>query len=107
MKSVVAMTAATAAGGALADRAEALLPRALPIPQQVIVYRLRTRKTDACTACQIHHRYIVGRTRKRLNMNRAHPGCDCPIIPQAITKVLFKRLFPKGSNGIAHLPRGE
>ena len=107
LKSVVTMTAATAAGTAFTEKAAAFTPRVFPIPREVIVYRFKVRKTVACNACKIHHRYIIGRTRRRLNKNRAHKGCNCPIIPQAITTTLFRRLFPTGSKGIAHLPRGD
>jgi hypothetical protein len=73
----------------------------------VIVYRLRTRGTKACNACKLHHRYTIFLTRAIADGNRAHVGCNCPIVFQEIPKRRFQRLFPPGSDGVAHLPRGR
>ena len=97
------------AGAALAGRKDFwVVPRPNKAPDRpaVVVYRLRARKTRACRACRRHHRYIVFRSRLLADSNRAHPGCDCPIVVQAIKKQVFRRLFPPGSDGIASLPRG-
>jgi len=61
--------------------------------RSVKVFRLRSRKTVACRACQLHHRHFVFLTRKVARHHRAHPGCDCPITPQWIKRHTFKRLF--------------
>lgn len=71
-----------------------------------MVFRLSTRKTEACRACRVHHRFIVFRSFFLADANRAHPGCDCQIVRQHVSLSRFKKLFPKGSNGIAHLVRG-
>jgi hypothetical protein len=59
-----------------------------------LVCRLKTRKTRACRACQKHHRYLVFRSTVAADANRAHVGCNCPIVRQRIGKRLFRRLFP-------------
>lgn len=59
----------------------------------VKVFRLRSRKTVACHACQLHHRHLIFLTRKVAKRHRAHPGCDCPISPQWIKRHTFHRLF--------------
>lgn len=105
----LAVAAGAAAASALPLTAEGFflpLPKRFVPPRTVLVYRLRTRKTKACHACRQHHRFIVCRTRALMDANRAHLGCNCPIVIEAISKHLFKRLFPRGSNGVALLPRG-
>jgi hypothetical protein len=103
---------AVAAGGAAAatlpSTAQGLFfpTRFFPLHDEVLVFRLRTRNTRACHACEEHHKYIVCRTRALMNANRAHEGCNCPIVIQSISRKLFRRLFPRGSNGVALLPRG-
>ena len=61
--------------------------------RRVKVFRLRSRKTVACHACQLHHRHLIFLTRKVAKHHRAHPGCDCPISPQWIKRDTFHRLF--------------
>lgn len=61
--------------------------------QGVIVFRLRTRDTRACRACEIHHRYLVFISHARANRNRAHPGCNCPITKEKLPKEEFRRIF--------------
>lgn len=65
---------------------------------QVKVFRFSTRNTVSCRACRLHHRYMVFRSRKIARMHRAHPGCDCPIVPQWLERKTFRRLFK--ANGI-------
>jgi len=108
LQSIVAVAAATVSGTAVAHGGESV-GRHREIPhfksEQIIVYRLRTRKTRACRACRLHHQHTLFRSQAIANANRAHTGCNCPIIPQAISKRVFKRLFPRGSEGVALLPR--
>ncbi|HZR84634.1 MAG TPA: hypothetical protein VFD92_26305 [Candidatus Binatia bacterium] len=73
-----------------------------PVSTQKIVYRFTTRKRRACKACRVHHRYVVASTVQALDNDRAHPGCNCPIIRQRITIGEFTRLFPTGG-GIVDL----
>jgi hypothetical protein len=55
------------------------------------VYRLRTRRARACRACRVHHRYVIGATR------RAHPGCNCPIVRQSVSAEKYASWFPRNS----------
>jgi hypothetical protein len=107
LQSMAAVAAATVGGTALAHGGPPAIkfrPIQLFKLEQAIVYRLRTRKTRACRACRRHHQRTIFRSHAIANANRAHQGCDCPIIPQAISKGLFKKLFPRGSKGVAMLP---
>ncbi len=75
----------------------------------VTVFRLRTRGTRACRACQEHHRYKVFISFAHCDRGRAHPGCNCPITKQKISLADFKRLFidtrsiRKGEVDLRHL----
>lgn len=60
---------------------------------RVSVFRLKTRETRACHACKVHHRYVVAISRNHINKNRAHPGCNCPIVRQKIMRADFRRIF--------------
>ena len=108
LRSIAAVAAATVSGTALAHGGPPGI-KFRPIPsfklEQVVVYRLRTRKTRACSACRLHHQRTIFRSHGIANAKRAHKGCNCPIIPQAISKRLFRKLFPPGSNGVAMLSR--
>lgn len=86
---IAAAAALTAATATPADAAQEGKERRL----RVKVFRLRSRKTVACHACQLHHRHLMFLTRKVARRNRAHPGCDCPITPQWIERKTFRRLF--------------
>ena len=59
----------------------------------VVVYRLRTRNTNSCNACGIHHRYKIFLTMTLADRNRAHPGCNCPIVMQRLPEADYLRLF--------------
>jgi hypothetical protein len=61
------------------------------------VYRLRTHGARACRACRIHHRYVVGATRRALDNHRAHPGCNCPIVRQSVSVEKYASWFPRNS----------
>ena len=84
-----------AAGGAVAAitfPASANIPTG-PKAGAVTVFRLRTRDTHACNACQIHHRYKIFKSMAAANNNRAHPGCNCPITKQKLAGGVFQALF--------------
>jgi hypothetical protein len=85
--------AAAVALTAIAPAAEATQVVPHPHPGTVKVFRLRSRKTVSCRACRIHHRYMIFRSRKVARLNRAHPGCDCPLEPQWIARKTFRHLF--------------
>ncbi len=105
MLKVLAVAAVTAATPATAKAVPSFVAPGPKFFSKVMVYRLRTRRTRACHACKLHHRYTVFRTRSIADRNRAHPGCNCPIVVQPLPKHIVRRLFPLGSNGVAHLPR--
>jgi hypothetical protein len=67
--------------------------------RQKVVFRLQTRKHYSCRACKRHHRFTIFRTLALADGNRAHPGCNCPIVRQTIRGKEFKRIF--GPNGVA------
>lgn len=73
-------------------------PPAQPHLGAVKVFRLQPRGRVSCRACQIHHRYKIFRTHKVARRNRAHPGCDCPIVPQWLPRKTFRLFFkPAGA----------
>ncbi len=59
----------------------------------VTIFRLSTRNTQCCSACRIHHRYMLFISQARADRTRAHPGCNCPITKQKIGKDKFNSLF--------------
>lgn len=59
----------------------------------VKIFRFSTRNNVSCRACRKHHRYMAFRTRKVARQNRAHPGCDCAIVPQWVERKTFRLLF--------------
>ena len=74
----------------------------------VLVFRLTTRRHHACNACRHHHRFMVFRTHALADRHRAHPGCNCPIVRQKLSRRDFARLFgPRGvaPTGVADLRR--
>jgi len=87
-----ATSVAPAAVAAVASRSAA--PKASASRgQAVIVFRLRTRNTRACRACEIHHRYMIYISHARADRNRAHPNCNCPITKEKLPKAEFRRIF--------------
>jgi hypothetical protein len=73
-------------------------PPTQPHHGAVKVFRLQPRGRMSCRACQLHHRYKIFRTHKDARRNRAHPGCDCPIVPQWLPRKTFRLLFkPPGA----------
>jgi hypothetical protein len=96
------LLAVTAAGAA----ALLGLPAAAPAKPKrkknfrgVLAYRLTTRRHRSCNACKRHHRYMLFRTHALADANRAHPGCNCPIIRHKVRAKHHKRLF--GRRGVA------
>lgn len=89
LKGLAVAGTAVAAPFGLADRAEAGPEKG------VSVFRLRSRKTVSCKSCKIHHRFLIFLTREAADQHRAHPGCDCPIVLQKLSKGKFKSLFVK------------
>lgn len=65
---------------------------------QVKIFRFTTRNNVSCRACRKHHRYMAFRTRKVARRNRAHPGCDCAIVPQWVDRKTFRLMFK--ANGL-------
>jgi len=91
--SLAVTTVAASALTALAPSSAAAAQVAKENPNRVKVFRLRSRKTVACHACQLHHRHLIFLTKKAARHHRAHPGCDCPISAQWIKRHTFRRLF--------------
>lgn len=94
----LAVSASTlAAAGAIATLAptdaEAAGHIAKDHGRKIKVFRLKSRGTHACRACQLHHRHIMFLTKKVAKHNRAHKHCNCPIVPQWITRKAYHRLF--------------
>jgi hypothetical protein len=90
--SMVAATAVTAVT-AIVPAAEASEPVIKDHTGQIKVFRFSTRNNVSCRACRKHHRYMAFRTRKAARRNRAHPGCDCAIVPQWVERKTFRLLF--------------
>ena len=84
---VSSIAVATTAGAAEASETTRMGKRS------VRVFRFQPRNRHSCRACQIHHRYKIFLTRKVARHHRAHPGCDCPVVPQWISKRSYRRLF--------------
>lgn len=59
----------------------------------VTVFRLRTRNTRSCAACKEHHKYNIFISYAFADRNRAHPGCNCPIVKQKLPRDVFRELF--------------
>ena len=93
--SVAASAASVVAVTAFAGKASAAGVIQKEHPRSVKVFRLRSRKTVSCHACQVHHRYMVFLTRKIARHHRAHKGCDCPIGPQWMKRRTYHRVFEK------------
>jgi hypothetical protein len=59
----------------------------------VVVYRFTTRDAYACRACRQHHKYKVFTSHALANANRAHPGCNCAIVPMRLNARVANTLF--------------
>src|SRR5215813_1358843 len=86
LKMAAATVAATATSVAPSAAAR-LAPEAVASKGQgVIVFRLSTRRSRACRACDLHHRYRIYISHARADRNRPHPGCNCPITMERLPK---------------------
>jgi TAT (twin-arginine translocation) pathway-exported protein len=88
LKGIAAVGTATAVPFGWADHAEAAKKK-----KELLVFRLQTRKTVSCRACKIHHRFLIFLTRAKADQHRAHPGCNCPIVEQKLSRRAFRLLF--------------
>jgi hypothetical protein len=102
-----AVATVLAPAGALAKRRKRKKKarKALGVPpeKRFIVYRFRTRRRHACRACRKHRRYKMFLTHALANGHRAHPGCNCPIVPHQITRKSARLLFSADTTGIVDL----
>lgn len=64
------------------------------------VFRLSTRNTRTCNACRQHARHKIFETFFIADSNRAHPGCNCPIIVQQTESSLVEQLKGLETRGI-------
>jgi hypothetical protein len=90
LKGIAAVGTAVAIPLGWADHAQARR-----IKKGVLVFRLQSRKTVSCKACKLHHRSLIFLKRAIADQNRAHLGCDCPIVPQKLSLHAFWTLFVK------------
>jgi hypothetical protein len=81
------------AAGAVAMPDEGLAQRRRKTFRGKIVFRLQTRRHYSCKACKQHHRFTIFRSHALADANRAHPGCNCPIVTQMMPVKEFKRAF--------------
>jgi hypothetical protein len=59
-------------------------------------YRLSTHGRKDCHACKAHGANLFFRTIAVANKGRAHPGCNCGIVPHPILAGIFFRMFARG-----------
>jgi hypothetical protein len=57
------------------------------------VFRLSVHKRRCCNACKGHAANRFYRSKRAANKDRAHPGCNCPIVTQVIDRELAKQYF--------------
>lgn len=58
-----------------------------------VVFRLSSHGRRNCKACKGHAANRFYRTRKAADGDRAHVGCNCPIVSQVIDRRLAKHYF--------------
>jgi hypothetical protein len=76
------------------DDADRLQAKSLPAGIQIgLVYRLSTRGSRACTACKRHGANRFYRLKGLADADRAHPGCNCRILPQRVPDDLYRQWF--------------
>lgn len=78
-------------------------PEAVDEAKTETVYRFQTRKARTCKACKNHSRYKVFMTHDAADQNRAHPGCNCRIVEQMVTKTYLGTLTPHATSGVVEL----
>ena len=69
------------------------------------VFRLSVHKRRCCNACKGHAANRFYRSKRAANKDRAHPGCNCPIVTQVIDRSLAKEYF-KGRKKVHDLRSG-
>jgi len=69
------------------------------------VFRLSTHRRRTCKACKGHAANRFYRTRKAADKDRAHAGCNCPIVEQTIDRQLARKYF-KGRRKVFDLRAG-
>jgi hypothetical protein len=85
------------AAGAVAMPDEGLAQRRRKTFRGEIVFRLQTRRHYSRKACKQHHRFTIFRSHALADANRAHPGCNCPIVTQMMPVKQFKRAFGRSA----------
>lgn len=73
-----------------------------------LVFRLQTRRHHSCNACKQHHKFTVFRTQALADANRAHAGCNCPVVSYKMPIRRWRKLLgPKGlaPGGVVDLRR--
>jgi len=66
----------------------------------VRVFRLSTRREDACNACKAHAANRYYRLHRYANHGRAHRGCNCDIVSQKIRKRLWTAYFVRSDGSL-------
>jgi len=92
VKEIATVGTATAASIVIPEMAFAA-PSSGSSEKSVTVFRLSSRGTRSCNACRTHHKYNIFISYSHANRNRAHPGCNCPIVKQKLPKEVFRRVF--------------
>ena len=72
-------------------------------PTVVTVYRLSTRGIRSCNACVKHAQFKVFTTYDAADQNRAHVGCNCPVVEQFIPVANFNNINHQAVNGVIDL----
>jgi hypothetical protein len=90
LKGIAAVGTVVAVPLGWADQAEARKKK-----KSMLVFRLQSRKTVSCNACKRYHRFFIFLTRAIADTHRLHPGCDCLIVQQRLSRDAFRMLFVK------------
>lgn len=73
--------------------------------QSVTVYRFQTRKDNSCTACRNHQHYKVFVDEATAARTRAHPGCNCAVVPQQMPQDYWDSIAAYEVGGVIDLRR--
>jgi len=90
---------AAAGAGALAPTTVGAAASPTKASKGLVVFRFTTRNAHSCRACRQHHRYKVFAAHALADANRAHPGCNCQIVPSRLNSKLYRAFF--GDDGVA------
>ena len=74
---------------------------AVAAKKQKTVYRLSTHGRHACNACKGHGANRYYRQPTYADADRAHVGCNCPIVTQQIANGLYQKWFRLPHGGLA------